>query len=193
MIASLQGRVKAITPDALIVEVGGVGYRVRVGRALLDGAVHSGQMIELFTHMYVRENEIALYGFPSPQEQELFTTLLGVSGIGPRTALAILETFSPEVLRGIVTQGDANVLTRIPGIGRKTAQRLMLDLKDKIGISGEVVLTLGMSERDADVVNALTALGYSLSEAQMALSGIPEDVEALDERILAALQFLGRG
>lgn len=193
MIASLQGRVKAITANALIVEVGGVGYRVRVGHSLLDGAVRSGQAIELFTHLYVRENEIALYGFRTLQEQELFATLLGVSGIGPRTALAILETFSPETLRDIVTQGDANILTRIPGIGRKTAQRLMLDLKDKIGISGEVVLTLGISERDADVINALTALGYTLSEAQMALAGIPKEIEALDERILAALQFLGRG
>lgn len=193
MIASLQGRVKAITANALIVEVGGVGYRVCVGHSLLDGAVHSGQAIELFTHLYVRENEIALYGFQTPQEQELFATLLGVSGIGPRTALAILETFSPETLRDIVTQGDANILTRIPGVGRKTAQRLMLDLRDKIGVSGEVVLTLGISERDADVINALTALGYTLSEAQMALAGIPKEIEALDERILAALQFLGRG
>jgi len=193
VIASLQGRVKGIHDNALIIEVGGVGYLVHVTRSLLEGAVHRGQMLELYTQLYVRENELALYGFATAAEQELFATLLGVSGIGPRTALAVLSTFSPETLRAVLAQGDVLALTRIPGVGRKTAQRLMLDLKDRIGVVGEAWVGAGLSEGDADVVNALTALGYSLFEAQSALTAIPEGVQALDERILAALQFLGRG
>ena len=191
MIASLYGRVHAIREGALVLQVAGVGYLVHTTQSVLTSQLHIGQMTELFTYMHVRENGIALYGFVSAQEQELFATLLGVNGVGPRTALAVLDTFSPETLRGVLAQGDPETLTRIPGIGRKTAQRLMLDLRDKIGTASDAYLTLNVDARDADVVNALTALGYSLSEAQSALAEIPDEIEALDERILAALQSLG--
>ena len=191
MIASLQGQVKAIREDALIVEVGGVGYHVNVLGSILADVQRVGQAVELYTHMYVRETQIALYGFGSAEEQELFGTLLGVSGIGPRTAMAVLDTFSPETLRGTISQGDASALTRIPGIGRKTAERLMLDLKDRIGMVMDAVAVPGLAQGDVDVINALTALGYSLAEARDALQAVPEEIEALDARILAALQYLG--
>ena len=191
MIASLRGQVKAIKDDALIVEVGGVGYHVHVLGSILADVQRIGQAIELYTHMYVRETQIALYGFRSAEEQELFGTLLGVSGIGPRTAMAVLDTFSPEALRGTISQGDASALTRIPGIGRKTAERLMLDLKDRIGMVMDAVAVPGLAQGDVDVINALTALGYSLAEARDALQAVPEETEALDARILAALQYLG--
>ena len=193
MIASLTGRVKAVRRDALIVDVGGVGFAVHVTADLLSGNVHPGQPIELYTYMHVREGEISLYGFHELVEHDLFVTLLGVNGVGPRTALAVLSTFSPETLRGAVSQGNVAALTRIPGIGAKTAHRLMLDLREKIGEAGEALTVTPLQEDDADVINALTSLGYSLAEAQLALRAIPAETRALDERILIALRSLGGG
>lgn len=190
MIASLRGTIRAIRESWVVVEVGGVGYQVYVPGALLSELTHIGQPVELYTYTHVRENELALYGFRTFEELDLFTMLLKVSGIGPRTALSILSAFSPETLRGVIAQGDALALTRVPGIGRKTAQRLIMDLKDKVEGPTGALLPSGLAA-DADVLNALTALGYSLAEAQTALAAVPKDIEALDERILAALRYLG--
>ena len=193
MIASVSGRVKAIRKQTIVVDVGGIGLQVAVVNALLEGQTAVGQPIDLYTHMHVREAEISLYGFLTMAELDLFTALLRVSGVGPRTALAVLSTFSPETLRSAIAQGNLTALTRIPGIGAKTAQRLVLDLKDKIGLTASAVAFAPLHEGDADVINALTALGYSLAEAQTALRAIPPDVESLDQRILAALRSLGSG
>ena len=193
MIGSLCGRIKAIRESSLIIDVGGVGFRVFVVESLLDGTARVGQTIELFTYLCVRENNLSLYGFHSLEAHDLFVTLLGVSGIGPRTALAILSSFSPETLRGAIASGDASALTHIPGIGRKTAQRLILDLRDKIGMAAEPWVAAPLQEGDADVINALTSLGYSLSEAHNALAAVSETTKEVDERILAALRFLGGG
>ena len=190
MIASLRGQLQAVRKDSLIVDVGGVGYQVFVPRSLLDQPGRIGQTVELHTHLAVRETEVALYGFRTPEELELFAVLLGVSGIGPRTAVAALSVFSPEALRDIVVQGDATALTRIPGVGRKTAQRLVLDLRDRLG-EATAAWSPAATPADADVINALTALGYSVAEAQAAVGNLPSDVSELDERILAALRFLG--
>lgn len=193
MIASLRGQVQVVHDQELVLRVGDVGYGVRVTRSLLDGRTRVGQMLELWTHTYVRENEIALYGFETLEERDLFATLLDIPGIGARTALSILSTFAPDTLRTAIAQGNVEALTRIPGIGRKTAQRLVLDLKDKIGIASEVWPAAALPEMDLDVINALTALGYSVSEAQAALGAVPKEIEALDERILAALRAMGNG
>lgn len=190
MIASLRGQIQAVRADSLVIDVGGVGYQVFVPRSILDQPGHIGQTIELHTHLSVRETEVALYGFRAPEELELFSVLIGVSGIGPRTALAALSVFSPETLRGVVSQGDATALTRIPGVGRKTAQRLVLDLRDRLG-EAETAWAPAASPADADVINALTALGYSVAEAQAAVGNLPAEVSELDERILAALRYLG--
>ena len=192
MIASLCGKVKALKDDSLIIDVGGVGFQVYVASTVLSKVIPIGQTIELYTHMNVRENEIALYGFRSAEEKKFFEMLLGVSGIGPRTALAALSALSPDTLRNAIVRGDASSLSRIPGVGKKTAQRLILDLKDRIDVPAESLATLAIHEGDAEVINALTALGYSLSESQSALASIPQDVHELDERILVALRFLGR-
>lgn len=190
MIASLRGQLQAVRAESLIIDVGGVGFQVFVPRALLDQPGHVGQTITLHTHLAVRETELALYGFAAAEELELFAVLLGISGIGPRTALAALSVFSPETLRGIVAQGDATALTRIPGVGRKTAQRLVLDLRDRLG---EVTTAWApaATPADTDVINALTALGYSVAEAQTAVANLPAETSELDERILAALRYLG--
>jgi holliday junction DNA helicase RuvA len=190
VIATLRGQVRAVQSDSLIVEVGGVGYRVFCVGGLLSGKVHTGQTIELYTHMCVRENDITLYGFVSEEEQGLFALLVGVNGIGPRTALAALSSLSPDLLRSAIVREDLDVLTRIPGVGPKTARRLMLDLRDRLkavtGVEGMAV----PDQEDVDVINALTALGYSVAEASNALEAIPDEVQALDERILAALRVL---
>jgi holliday junction DNA helicase RuvA len=191
MIASLKGQLKAIRKDSFVVEVSGVGYVVRVPATLAGQSLHLGQPIELHTHLYVRENELALYGFQTAEELELFEILITVSGIGPRTALGALSVFAPETLRGIIAEGNASALTRIPGIGRKTAERLVVDLRDKIGPAGEARPMAAFKEGDADVLNALTALGYSLVEAQEALAGVGDDVQGLDQRILESLRYLG--
>lgn len=191
MIASLCGQIKAVRENAVIVEVSGVGYEVQVPEPLLRECTGAGQLIELYTHMAVRQNEIALYGFRSLEELDLFVMLNSVSGIGPRLALAVLSVFPPEGLRSTILQGDALALTRVPGIGQKTAQRMILDLKDRLAASVEAWVPSEASSADADVINALTALGYSLAEAQRALSALPPDVQELDERILEALRFLG--
>jgi Holliday junction DNA helicase RuvA len=193
VIASLRGQVQALRENELVLRVGDVGYAVHVPRSMLDGRTRVGQIVELWTYTYVRENEIALYGFETLEERDLFVILLGINGIGARTALSILSTFAPETLRTAIIQGNAEALTRIPGIGRKTAQRLLLDLKDKIGIASEVWPAAALQEMDLDVINALTALGYSVSEAQTALGAVPKEIEALDERILAALRAMGSG
>ncbi|MCD6519949.1 MAG: Holliday junction branch migration protein RuvA [Anaerolineae bacterium] len=189
MIASILGEIQAIRKDSLVIQVGGVGFCVYVPNSLLNGSLHVGQTVELYTHMCVRENDISLYGFRTPEEEQIFGTLLGISGIGPRLALSILSALPPESLRTAIAQGDVSLLTRIPGIGPKTAQRLLFNLREKIGDLSEPQLP--PSQEDTEVLNALTALGYSISEAQRALAAIPQDVQGLDERILAALRFLG--
>jgi|YNPNPStandDraft_1061719.scaffolds.fasta_scaffold04399_3 Holliday junction DNA helicase RuvA len=190
MIASLRGQIKAIRKGMLIVEVGGVGYGVHVPPSLLENGCDVGRMIDLHTHLHVRENEIALYGFGTLEELELFELLLGVTGIGPRTALAIVSTFAPETLRAVLAQGDPLALTRIPGVGRKTAQRLFVELKEKVGLAGGATANVP-SPADMEVISALTALGYSLAEAQSAVAALPPEAKSLDERILAALRFFG--
>lgn len=191
MIASLCGQVQYREEGALVVVVQGVGYRVYVADSVVDAVPHVGAHIELVTEMVVRENEVALYGFQTSEERDLFRLLLTVSGVGPRTAIAVLSTFSPETLRAAVAHDDIAALTRIPGIGRKTAQRLVLDLRDRVGVPTQPWQSGAPSEGDVDVLHALTALGYSLAEAQAALAAVPTEATTLDERILAALRSLG--
>lgn len=191
MIASLSGQVQWVEESALVVAVQGVGYRVHVTSSVMSHAPHAGAHIELVTEMIVRENDVSLYGFETVEERDLFRLLLSISGVGPRTALAVLSTFSPETLRGAVVHDDVAALTRIPGIGRKTAQRLVLDLKDRVGTPTQAWQPSKVSAGDADVLGALTALGYSLAEAQAALAAVPPELATLDERILAALRALG--
>jgi Holliday junction DNA helicase RuvA len=191
MIASLSGGVQWVEEGALVIAVQGVGYRVHVTASVLNSVPRPGVHIDLITEMIVRENDVSLFGFQTVEERDLFRMLLGISGVGPRTALAVLSTFSPETLRGAVAHDDVAALTRIPGIGRKTAQRLVLDLKDRVGAPTQAWQPAKVAEGDADVIGALTALGYSLAEAQAALATVPPELATLDERILAALRALG--
>jgi holliday junction DNA helicase RuvA len=191
MIASLRGIIQAINEQSLILDVNGVGYLVNVPATLSQPCYVLGEPLFLYTHLHVRENDISLYGFRTRGELDLFLTLLSVPGIGPRTALAVIAVFSPETLREAISRGDVAALTRVPGIGRKTAQRLLVDLNDKIVIGHDQEFGLQLNPTDSDAMNALTALGYSIVEAQQALRQVPADIIQLDERIIAALRSFG--
>jgi Holliday junction DNA helicase RuvA len=189
MIATLEGRIVAKGENYVIIDVGGVGFKVYIPSSLLNRLGGTGQEVSLFTHMHVRENEIALYGCSTPDELALFELLLGVSGIGPRVALNVVSMMSPEALREAIARGDAAMLTRIPGVGKKTAERVMLDLKDKLGVGLEFVSYPALTHADAEVISALTSLGYSIAEAQAALRSLPPEDLPLEERIRLALQY----
>ncbi len=190
MIATVRGRLEARGDDAIVVNVGGIGLRVRVPSRVLADIGGTGSEVHLFTHLRVREDELSLYGFGSEDELRLFETLLTVTGIGPRVALGVLSAAHVDTLRTAIAQGNVDILTAIPGIGKKTAQRLVLELKGKIDVSG-----LGqvpeLSPADEDVMNALINLGYSAAEAARAARSVPSDAKALEERVRVALQYLG--
>jgi Holliday junction DNA helicase RuvA len=190
MIASLSGTLASIGKDSVILQVGGVGFQVHVPQTLLGSLPGPGQEITLFTHLHVRENELALYGSESEEGLALFRLLLSVSGIGPRVALAILSFLPPDQLRTAIAQEDVALLARIPGIGPKTAKKLVFDLKDK------VVAELpawqpqpAITEADADLIAALTGLGYSVAEAQEAIRSLPHEPLPLEERVRLALAY----
>ena len=191
MIASLEGTVAAIGANFLVVNVGGVGFRVHVTEGVLHNLSGLGQHVRLFTHLHVRENELALYGCTAQDELELFLMLLSVSGIGPRMALAALSSLSPDSLWSAIVREQAEVLSRVPGVGPKTARRLIFQLKDKIAPSGAEAAP-SLTDQDAEVIAALTALGYSVVEAQTALQSLPRDPNlSLEERIRQALAYFG--
>ena len=190
MIASLSGELASAGQDYVVVKVGGVGFRLFVPQTVLEGLPGVGKEVTLFTHLHVRENALALYGFGSEEEEALFDLLLGVSGIGPKVALAILSSLPPDQLRTAIAQEDMATLARVPGIGPKTARKLCFDLRDKMaaelppGIPPSVP-----TQADADLVAALTSLGYSLAEAQEALRALPREQLPLEERVRLALAY----
>jgi Holliday junction DNA helicase RuvA len=192
MIATLTGSVQKVEKTSLIVSLGGVGIRVFVPRNVMEDAGGPGRRVHLHTHLLVREDELTLYGFESEDDLQLFELLLGVNGVGPKVALAILGTLSPELLRSAILREETAVLQRVPGIGRKTAERIMFQLRDKLDV-GTVQAGLPLvSDVDADVIDILTGLGFSIVEAQSALQNIPRDVQSMDQRVQLALQHLDR-
>lgn len=193
MIASLEGKILKIKQDSLIIGVGGVGLQVFVPRNVLEALPGPGRTIFLHTHLMVRETELALYGFDSEEDLLLFDTLLGVNGVGPKVALSILGTLSPEMLRGAVMREETAVLQRVPGIGKKTAERVMFQLRDKLDYAADLQSLPLVSDVDADVIDILTSLGFSIIEAQSALQNVPRDVQDIDDRVQAALQYLDQG
>ncbi|MDZ4764897.1 MAG: Holliday junction branch migration protein RuvA [Chloroflexota bacterium] len=189
MIASIQGSVVLVATDYLVIATYGVGYKVFVAH----GAFAAGMGDDIFAHtsMIVREDSLTLYGFPTPADRDLFELLISVSGIGPKTGLAILSTLTIDHLRNAVASGQPEVLTRVPGIGKKTAEKMILDLRDKLkGADGLIGAGTGFEDYNRDVIDALIGLGYSITEAQTALSALPKDAPKLfDERLRMALQY----
>jgi holliday junction DNA helicase RuvA len=190
MIARLRGTVESISKDSIVVGVGGVGFRVHPSAMARARLGSTGQAIELFTHLHVRENELSLYGFASEEELALFELLLGVSGVGPKAAMAVLASGPPDVLRAAIANEQADVLTRVPGVGMRTAKAIILHLKDKVGGGLAPAPVPYLTDVDAELLSALTGLGYSVVEAQTALASLPRDPSLpVEERLRQALAY----
>ena len=185
MIGRLSGKLAAKHPPQVLLDVAGVAYEVDVPMSTFYSLPATGEAISLYTHLIVREDAHTLYGFATLEERAAFRQLIRISGIGARTALSVLSGLSVAELSRAITLQDAERLTRIPGIGKKTAERLLLELKGKLA---EVAAT---EEKPSDVLNALLALGYSEKEALAAVKGLPPGV-AVAEGIRAALKVLAR-
>ena len=195
MIASLDGTVAAIAQDSLIVEVGGVGYQVYAAPSVLTSAA-IGSPLKLFTHHVVREDAQQLFGFRTVEELGFFGLLLTVTGVGPKVAMAIAGSRPSAELQLAIMQQDQAVLVSIPGIGKKLAERVIFELKEKVAAAGAAVIAVaGQPVAESDVVGALQALGYSLPEAREAarhglqIAGVGS---SLEERVKAALRVLAR-
>ncbi len=192
MITSLHGQLAARGENAIVVEVSGVGFRVFVSPQVSASLGEPGQTVALFTHLHVRENELALYGFRTTEELQLFELLLGVSGIGPKVGLKMVSLLSAQTLGEAISRGDTAALTRIPGIGKRTAERVIVELKDKLGLALESAAYPVVTDSDAEVISALTSLGYSVNEAQAALRSLPAGDRTVEEKVRLALQYFVR-
>jgi Holliday junction DNA helicase RuvA len=189
MIARLSGTVWGIGEGHVVIRAGGIGLQVHVHSGMLAHLDGVGQPVELFTHLHVRENELALYGFLTEEELSLFKLLLSISGVGPKVALALLGTVSPDAFRQAVLQEEPVLLTRVPGIGPKTAKAIIFHLKDRLIPAGAEAVPL-LSDADAEVIAALTGLGFSLVEAQAALQSLPRDGDlSVEEQVRQALAY----
>ena len=189
MISSLSARIQDILSDSLIVEVGGVGLQVYIPAPLKD-RLNTGDNTLLYTHLVVREDALTLYGFESKDARSIYRLLLGVNGVCPRLALAVLSTLSPDEIRGAVLQEREDVFNHVPGIGKKTAQKIIIHLQDKIPAEAGLAPISVLAEGDVEVVAALSALGYSVVEAQSAIQSIPKDApEDVETRLRLALQY----
>lgn len=189
MIGTLRGPVTHIGLDYVVIELGGVGYRVVVSPALL-GRIRPEHDAHLFIHHLVRDDQQALFGFGSAEELAFFELLMTVSGVGPRLAQAITAAHPVTKLQLAIVTDDVDVLTSVSGVGRKTAQRVILELKEKIHAAGIAAAPGGPS--DSDVVAALESLGYTATEARRAAGAVAGTEGGLDARIRAALQELAR-
>jgi Holliday junction DNA helicase RuvA len=189
MIATLRGEIAQVEENALVIEVGGVGLRVFVPAPLRTRS-KAGEVLMLYTHLVVREDALVLYGFESQPERELFNTLLGVDGVGPKAALSVLSTLTLDAIQRAVFADQTEVLNRVPGIGKKTAQKMAIHLKDKLKPMDALASMAAMTDWDSEVMAALTALGYSVVEAQAAIQALPKDApEDTEERLRMALQY----
>jgi len=189
MIATLRGEVSQIEENALILEVGGVGMRVFVPSPLRT-RLKAGETLMLYTHLVVRQDALILYGFESQADRELFNILLGVDGVGPKVALSVLSSMTLDSIQRAVFADEGDVLSRVPGVGKKTAQKMALHLKDKLKPTDALARVAAMSDTDSEVLAALTALVYSVVEAQAAIQSLPKDAPGdTEERLRLALQY----
>lgn len=190
MIGRITGTLLEKTPPTVCIDVSGVGYEIDVPMSTLYDLPDSGAKVSLYTHLSVREDAHTLYGFLTANERSTFRSLIKVTGIGARTALAVLSGMSVQDLANAITRQETGLLTRVPGIGKKTAERLLLELRGKIGADLGTDANPASTGRD-DILNALLSLGYSSSESQSALKTLPEGVDVA-EGIRLALKSLSR-
>ena len=189
MIAGLKGKLQTIGNNWAIIDVGGICFQVYMPTSTLSTLGAIGEEVELHTHLHIREDNATLYGFATAEELGLFQTLITVSGVGPKLALAMLSTMSAEKLAMAISTGSIDLLTMVPGVGKKTANRLILELKGKVAWVGAPA---ELAPEDTEVLAALTSLGYSVREATRAVATLPQDQKlSLEEKIKLALQYFG--
>lgn len=191
MISSLRGTVLHVEqPTFLVVEVGGVGFKVNVPASVFDDLDGVGRTVFLHTYLIVREDSLTLYGFSSEEQRALFELLLTVQGVGPRLALAVLSYLSFDMLQRAVAHEQAEVIDNVPGVGRKTAEKIVFALKDKLGAELSLGGMTQVTDVDTEVISALTTLGYSVVEAQAAVQNIGKgEGNTVEDRIRLALQY----
>lgn len=195
MIASVRGTLIAIAADHAVIETGGVGWLIYAPRQVLAALGAIGTEARLFTHLLVREDSLTLYGFDSVEQRQLFETLLGVTGVGPQAALNLLSSGTTDEIRLAIAAGDVARLARTPRIGKKLAERLVLELKGKLDLKGLPTATgvsLAVAAANAELSEMLVSLGFSSVEAANAIAALPPDAPLdLEERLRLALRYFG--
>ncbi len=194
MIASVRGKLIFMSVDHAVIETGGIGWMIFAPRNVLGNLGEMGSEVLLYTYMHIREDIMALYGFATLDQRHLFETLLSVSGVGPRVALSLLSSGSTDEVRVAIAGGDTTRLSRVPGIGKKMAERIALELKGKIAVAGvtSAMPTAAASAANADLSETLISLGFSAAEANAAIAALPADAPtALEERLRIALRYFG--
>ncbi len=195
MIASVRGILLFVGVDYAVVETGGVGLMIYAPRNVLGALGEIGGEVRFYTHLHIREDLLALYGFASPDQRHLFETLLGISGIGPKVALSLLSSAPPDELRATIAGGDTARLSRIPGIGKKTAERLVLELRGKLELKGVPApsgATPALMALNNELAEMLIGLGFTAAEASAAIASLPADAPPeLEERLRLALRYFG--
>lgn len=188
MLAFIRGKIKVKTDRFVIIQANDVGYKVYCSASTLDKLAVQ-QEAELFTHLYVREAVLDLYGFLTFEETDFFETLLSVRGIGPKASLSILSLASVKNVKQAIASGQKSLLTKVSGIGQKTAERIILELKNKITASVSDIKRLNA---DSEAIDGLISLGYAVSQARNALEQVPNGVKGVEKRIKEALKILGK-
>lgn len=191
MIASLEGVVSGRGERSAVVETGGIGYRIFLSADGLAKLPEMGERVKLYTHQHVREDSLELYGFIHPAELEFFELLIGIPGIGPKSALSIMGVAALDQLRRAIAAGDTAYLTKVSGIGKKTAEKIVLELREKMTGRGVSVSEHPVLRDEADALDALISLGYSRDEARTALGAVRDDTLSIEKRVSEALKKLG--
>ena len=192
MIASITGKVQSKHTDSLILDIQGIGFDVTVTKSVLS-EVEAGDIVFLHTSLVVREDMLALFGFRTVEEKQFFLLLLGAEGIGPRLAMAVLSTLSLDNIRTAVVSEQPEFFSRVPGIGKKTAQKIVIHLQGRISADASFDMRKATSTAEDQVLEALVGLGYSIVEAQTAIQALPKDVpDTVEEKLRVALQYFNR-
>jgi holliday junction DNA helicase RuvA len=193
MIAGLDGTLEQLNSDSAIIRVGGVSFQVYTPASTLGQLGSLGDRVRLHTHLHWKEDSTALYGFATSQELDLFKMLIAVSGVGPKSALSVLSTLKPDDLVSAILGSNADLIAQAPGIGKKTASRVILDLKEKLEKGWGGMVSMCPTGDNADMIAALTNLGYSVADASRAAAAVPSSEDlTLEEKIRLALRNLAR-
>ena len=189
MIDSINGALKGKGENFFVVEIIGIGFKIKSSFNALKSLPQIGSSVNVFTHLHVREDALELYGFLDKEELKFFELLIGISGIGPKSALGIMSVEKVEKLKAAIGEGRAELLTKASGVGKKTAERVILELRGKLKQEGSEKV-VGLMESDQDIVEALANLGYSKSQAKEAISRVDSKITKVEDRIKQALGFL---